>query len=223
MGRRDACPARYRPTVPMRLVARLMPRSARRDWLGEASSILYAAGGLPVWVMMLRQACRQRRPREIAWLLAPPVVPVAYLAGASAVLGAGRPPGALPIQPFAGAAPSFTGLASQYIGPWWLMLLGFGAGLLAAAGPGLALRSQRPRGPGVTLAALAAGVAVAAMALAGAASIVAAAGLLAWGAAPYQQGWPFAVYLLLFLAVLAVAGASARRGIRAARAPAAAA
>ena len=102
------------------------------------------------------------------------------------------------------------------------MVLGFAAGLMAAAGPGLALHSLRPRGPGVTLAARAAGLAVAAMGLAGAASIVAAAGLHAWGVAPYRQGWPFAVYLLLFLAVIAVAGASATRGIRAARAPAAA-
>ncbi|MGH3402936.1 MAG: hypothetical protein ACRDRJ_10615 [Streptosporangiaceae bacterium] len=38
----------------------------------------------------------------------------------------------------------------------------------------------------------------------------------------YQQGWPFAVYVLLFLAVTTVAGASAARGVRAARAPAAA-
>ena len=98
------------------------------------------------------------------------------------------------------------------------MVLGFAAGLIAAAGPGLALYSLRPRGPRVTLAARAAGLAVAAMGLAGAASIVAAAALYAWGLAPYRQSWPFAVYLLLFLAVIAAAATSAIRGIRAARA-----
>ena len=315
-----------RPSVLMRLVARLMPRPAGRDWLGEASSILYeapagarraiarsylaaapqvvaaawartltghrydpparmraslatvgaawtvlaglaavfasftqtqpwvqqdltgprhlviqwsywvfdaavgasvlavAAGGLPLWLVMLRQARRQRRRREIAWLLAPVVVPVVYLGVASVILGLVRRPGAGPMQSsFMHAAPSFTGLANNNIGPWWLMVLGFVAGLMAAAGPGLALHSLRPRGPGVALAARAAGLAVAAMGLAGAASIVAAAGLHAWGVAAYRQGWPFAVYLLLLLAVIAVAGASAIRGIRAARAPAAAA
>jgi hypothetical protein len=188
------------------------------DAAAGASLLAVAVGGLPVWLVMLRQACRQRRWREIAWLLAPAVVPAVYLGVASVVLG---PPRSAPIQPpFASAAPSFTGLANHYIGPWWLMVLGFAAGLTAAAGPGLALHSLRPRGPGVTLAAQAAGLGIAAMALAGTASIVAAAGLHAWGVAPYRQGWPFAVYLLLFLAVIGVA--SAARGIRAARAPAAA-
>ena len=317
-----ACRRPDRPSVLMRLVARLMPRSAGRQWLGEASSVLYeapvgarraiarsylaaapqviavawagmltghqydppgrmraslatvlaawtvlaglaavfasftqaqpwllqnltgprhlviqwsywvfdaaagasllavAVGGLPVWLVMLRQACRQHRRHEIAWLLAPAVVPAVYLGVAGVVLG---PPRAAPIQPpFAPAPPSFTGLANNNIGPWWLMVLGFAAGLMAAAGPGLSLHSLRPRGPRVTLAARAAGLAVAAMGLACAASIVAAASLHAWGVAPYRQGWPFAVYLLLFLAVIGVAGASATRGIRAARAPAAA-
>ncbi|HEY2080589.1 MAG TPA: hypothetical protein VGH53_30035 [Streptosporangiaceae bacterium] len=189
------------------------------DAAAGASLLAVAAGGLPLWLVMLRQACRERCWRETAWLLAPAVVPVVYLGVASAVLG----PRAAPIQPpFAPAPSSFTGLANHYIGPWWLMVLGFAAGLMAAAGPGLALHSMRPRGPGVTLAARAAGLAVAAMGLAGAASIVAAAGLHAWGVAPYRQGWPFAVYLLLFLAAIGVAGASAARGIRAARASAAA-
>ena len=193
------------------------------DAAAGVSLLAVAVGGLPVWLVMLRQACRQRRRREIAWLLVPAVVPVVYLGVAGVILGAprSRPPAAAPLQPPVAPAPSFTGLANHYIGPWWLMVLGFAAGLMAAAGPGLALHSLRPRGLGVTLAARAAGLAVAAMGLAGAASIVAAAGLHAWEIAPYRQGWPFAVYLLLFLAVIAVAGASATRGIRAARAPAA--
>ena len=189
-----------------------------------ASLLAVTAGGLPVWLRMLRRARRQHRPREIAWLLAPAVVPAVYLGAASVILGPVHPPSAVAsIQPpFVHAPTSFVGLANDHVGPWWLMVLGFAAGLIAAAGPGLALHSLRPGGPGVTVAARAAGLAVAAMGLAGAASIVAAAGLHVWGVAPYRQGWPFAVYLLLFLAALAAAGASAARGIRAARAPAAA-
>jgi hypothetical protein len=187
-----------------------------------ASLLAVAAGGLPLWFLMLHRARRQHRPREIAWLLAPAVVPAVYLGAASVTLSLGRH-GIAPIQPpFAHATPSFIDLGNDNVGPWWLMVLGFAAGLTAAAGPGLALHSLRPGGPGVTLAARAAGLAVAAMGVAGAASIVAAAGLHAWGVAPYRQGWPFAVCLLLFLAALAAAGASAARGIRAARAPAAA-
>jgi hypothetical protein len=186
-----------------------------------ASLLTVAAGGLPLWLLMLHRARRQHRPREIAWLLAPAVVPAIYLGAASVTLSLIRH-GTAPIQPpFAHATPSFIDLGNHNVGPWWLMVAGFAAGLIAAAGPGRALHSLRPGGPGVTLAARAAGLAVAAMGLAGAASIVAAAGLHAWGVAPYRQGWPFAVCLLLFLAAIAVAGASAARGIRAARAPAA--
>lgn len=188
------------------------------DAAAGASLLAVIAGGLPLWLRMLRRARRQRRRREIAWLLAPAVVPVGYLGVASVILGQPRHSTA-PFPP--GTPSSFIALANGNVGPWWLMVLGFAAGLMAAGGPGLALRSLRPCGPGVRLAAWAAGLAVAAMGLAGAASIVAAAGLHAWGVAPYRQGWPFAVYLLLFLAVIAVAGASATRGIRAARAPAA--
>ena len=193
------------------------------DAAAGASLLAVVAGGLSLWLLMLRRACRQHRRREIAWLLGPAVVPVVYLGVASVILGLPRPPGTAPIQPpFVHATTSFLGLANDNVGPWWLMVLGFAAGLLAVAGPGLALHSLRPGGPSVTLAARAALLAVAAMGLAGAASIVAAAGLHVWGLAPYQQSWPFAVYLLLFLAAIAAAATSATRGIRAARAPAAA-
>jgi len=188
-----------------------------------ASLLAVAVGGAPLWLQMLRRARCQRRRREIAWLLGPVVVPIVYLGLASVILSLGRSPGLAPIQPpFVRATTSVLDLANDNVGPWWLMVLGFAAGLLAAAGPGLALRSLSPAGPGVTLAARAAGLAVAAMGLAGAASIVAAAGLHAWGLAPYRQSWPLAVYVLLFLATVVAAGASATRGIRAARAPAAA-
>lgn len=188
-----------------------------------ASLLAVVAGGVPLWLWMLRRARRQRRRREIAWLLGPAVVPVVYLGVASVTLSLARPPGTAPIQPpFVHATTSFIDLANDNVAPWWLMVLGFAAGLLAVAGPGLALHSLRPGGPGVRLAARAADLAVVAMGLAGAASIVAAAGLHVWGLAPYRQSWPFAVYLPLLLAGLAVAGTSAARGIRAARAPAAA-
>jgi hypothetical protein len=185
-----------------------------------ASLLAVAAGGLPLWLLMLGRACRQHRRREIAWLLAPAVVPVLYLGVASAILGAGRH-GDVPVPPpYIHAAPSFAGLATNNIGPWWLMVLGFAAALIAAAGPGLALRSLRPRGRSVTLASWAAGIAVAAMGLAGAASTVAATGLYASAVDPYRHGWPIPVYVLLLLAVLAAAGSSAARGVRAARPPA---
>jgi hypothetical protein len=191
------------------------------DGAVAASLLAVAVGGLPLWLLMMGRACRRHRPREIAWLLTPAVVPVLYLAVASAILSRN---GAAPVAPlYVHTAPSLTDLANNNIGPWWLMLLGFAAGLIAAAGPALALDTIRPSGPRVTLAAWAAGFAVAAMAVAGTASFVAAAGLHAWAADPYRQGWPFAAYLLLLLAVIGAAGASATRGIRAAaRAPGAA-
>ena len=55
-----------------------------------ASLLAVAAGGLPLWLLMLRQARRQHRPREIAWLLAPAVVPAVYLGAASVILSLGR-------------------------------------------------------------------------------------------------------------------------------------
>lgn len=195
-------------------------------WVFDAavgSSLLaVAAGGVPLWLGMLRRARREHRRREIAWLLAPAVVPALYLGAASVILRAARLLSAATQPAFAHAPSSFAGLANDNVGPWWLMMLGFLAGLLAAAGPGRALHRLRPRGPRVRLAARAAGLGVAAMGVASAASIVAALGLQAWGAAPYRQGWPLTAYLLMLLAAFAVASTSAIRGIRAARAPAAA-
>lgn len=194
-------------------------------WVFDAgvgvSLLAVAAGGVPLWLGMLRRAHREHRQREMAWLLAPVVVPAVYLGAASMTL---RRPGPRRVPSLAPSVhpTSWIGLANHDVGPWWLMVLGFVVGLLAAAGPGLALRSLRPQGPRVNLAARAASIAVSAMGMTGAASIVAVAGLHAWGVAPYRQGWPFVIYLLLFLATLAAASTSATRGIRAARAPAAA-
>jgi hypothetical protein len=169
------------------------------------SVLAVAVGGLPLWLLMVRRTRREQRPRDLACLLAPVVVPVLYLA-------AGQVTG---LVPPAGAGNGPMGL-SAYLA---LLVLGFAAGVLSAAGPALALRRLRPGGPAVGLAARAAGVAAAAMALAGAASIVAAIGLYRW-APPYHQGWQLAVYPPLVLLAVTVAVVSAARGIRAARSPA---
>lgn len=166
------------------------------------SVLVVAAGGLPLWLLMLRSARREHRPRDIAYLLSPAVVPAMYLA---AVIVAVR-------------------LISHAhgVGQWWFLgfvLLGFAAGGVSAAGPALALRRLRPRGPAVRLAARAAGIAAATMSLAGAASIVAAAGLYSWAPqyAGYHEGWPLGIYLPMVLLAAAVATVSAARGIRATR------
>jgi hypothetical protein len=170
------------------------------------SVLAVGVGGLPLWLLMVRRARREQRHRDLASLLAPVVVPVLYLAAGAATSG-------LVTQPGLGNGPA--SLAAYCA----LVALGFAAGLMSAAGPALALRRLRPRGPAVGLAARAAGVAAAAMTLAGAASIVAAVGLYRW-ASPYHHGWQLAVFPPLVLLVVTVAVVSAARGLRAARSPA---
>jgi hypothetical protein len=156
---------------------------------------------------MMRSAHREHRPRDMAYLLSPAVVPAVYLAAVIVTVRLiGGPDG---------------------VGPWWFLfvvVLGFAAAGVSAAGPALALRRLRPRGPAVGLAVGAAGVAAAAMGLAGAASIVAALGLTFWAPqyAGFHEGWPLGIYLPMVVLATAVATVSAARGIRAAR-PAAAA
>jgi hypothetical protein len=186
------------------------------------SVLAVAAGGVPLWLRMFRDARGARRPRELACLLAPVAVPAAYLAASAAIAGLVRQPAArvVPWQPRPVAD-----LANGMIGPWWFLALvvaGLAAAVVSAAGPGLALRRLRPDGPAVVLAARAAGLAAAAMGLAGAASIVAAVGLYLWAPADagYREGWQLAVYLPAVLLAAGVAVTSAARGIRAAREPA---
>jgi hypothetical protein len=185
------------------------------------SVLAVAAGGVPLWLRMFR-AARARRPRELACLIAPVAVPAVYLAASTAVAGLVRQPAArvVPWQPRPVAD-----LANGMIGPWWFLALvvaGFVAAVVSAAGLGLALRRLRPEGPAVVLAARAVGLAAAAMGLAGAASIVAAVGLYLWAPADagYREGWQLAVYLSAVLLAAGVAIISAARGIRAAREPA---
>jgi hypothetical protein len=186
------------------------------------SVLAVAAGGVPLWLRMFRDARAARRPRELACLLAPAVVPAVYLAASAAIAGLVRQPAArvVPWQPRPVAD-----LANGMIGPWWFLALvvaGFAAAVVSAGGPGLALRRLRPDGPAVVRAARAAGLAAAAMGLAAAASMVAAVGLYLWAPADagYREGWQLAVYLPAVLLAAGVAVISAARGIRAAREPA---
>src|SRR5580692_9278945 len=114
------------------------------------SALTAAAGGLPVWLQMIRVAREQRRRRELAWLSLAIVVPAAYLAAALITLMSVHHP--------------------EGSGPWLFAgfaVLGFGAAGLASAGQAVALKRLAPAGPAVTLAVVAAGVAAAAIALAG--------------------------------------------------------
>lgn len=166
------------------------------------SGLILAAGGLPLWLLMLRRARRQRSARATVYLLLPAVAPAAFLAGL-AVLARfiSQPDG---------------------IGPWWFLAVataGFAVAATAAAGPGLALRRLRPRGPAVRLAAIASALATATMLLASAASVIAGTGLSVWarGFAGYHQAAPIVAYLALVMVAGTTAAVSAGRGARAAR------
>ncbi len=185
------------------------------------SVLSVAVGGLPLWLLMLLSA---RRRAEVAWLLAPAVVPAVYLLAAFAIgsLVGRAGPRVVPSQ-----SGSVADLANGGVGPWWflaLVVLGFAAAVVSAAGPALALRRLRPQGPAVVLAARAAGLAVGTIGLACAASVVAAVGLYLWAPAyaGYHESWPLAVYLPAVLLASSVAVVSAARGVRAARPPVAA-
>jgi hypothetical protein len=187
------------------------------------SVLAVAAGGLPLWLRMLDDARRARRRRDVAYLLAPVIVPAAYLAATAVIADLVRHPATRVVawQP----SRSVVDLANGMVGPWWylaLVVLGLAAAAVSAAGPGMALRVARPEGPAVIRATRAAGLAVAAMGLAGAASVVAAIGLYLWAPAyaGYHESWQLAIYLPAVLLASAVAIVSATRGIRATRSPA---
>lgn len=82
------------------------------------SALTAAAGGLPLWLLMLRSALRERRRRDLAYLLLPAIASAAYLATLRVVVGlVGGPDG---------------------VGPGWFLavtLAGFAAAAVAAAGP----------------------------------------------------------------------------------------
>ena len=167
-----------------------------------AASVLVAGlGGLPLWLLMLRQARREQRTRDMVYLLLPVIAPVAYLAG---LIVTAR---------MAGGA---SGISQGWFGV--VTLAGFAAAATAAAGPGLALRRLQPRGPALRLAAAAGGLAAAVMALAAAAVVVAVVGLCLWARdfAGYHHGTIPGIYLALVVVAATVTTVSAARGTRAA-------
>jgi hypothetical protein len=165
------------------------------------AALTAAAGGLPLWLLMLRRALRERRRRDLAYLLLPAIASAAYLAILRVVVRlVGGPNG---------------------VSPWWFLavtLLGFVTAAVATAGPGLALRRMQPRGPALRLAAVAAGLAAAGILVAAAASAVASAGLVLWAPdfAAYREPTVFGIYLALVAAAATVTAVSAARGTRAA-------
>ena len=167
-----------------------------------ALSVLVAGvGGLPLWLLMLRRAWREQRPRDVVYLLLPVIAPVAYLIALIVT-----------VRLVGGA---------QGVSPGWfgvVTLAGFAAAAAAAAGPGLALRRLQPRGPALRLAAAAAGLAAAVMALAAAAIVVAVVGLCLWARdfAGYHHGTIPGIYLALVVVAATVTTVSAARGTRAA-------
>ncbi len=167
-----------------------------------ALSVLVAGvGGLPLWLLMLRRAWREQRPRDAVYLLLPVIAPVAYLIALI-----------MTVRLVGGA---------QGVSPGWfgvVTLAGFAAATTAAVGPGLALRRLQPRGPALRLAATAAGVAAAAMAVAAAAIVVAVIGLCLWARpfAGYHQSTVPGIYLALVIVAATVTTVSAARGTRAA-------
>ncbi|MGH3198079.1 MAG: hypothetical protein ACRDOH_14900 [Streptosporangiaceae bacterium] len=165
------------------------------------SALVAGVGGLPLWLLMLRRAWRERRPRDAVYLLLPVIAPVAYLIGLIVT-----------VRLVGGA---------QGVSPGWfgvVTLAGFAAAATAAAGPSLALRRLQPRGPALRLAAAAAGVAAAAMAVAAVAIVVAVIGLCLWARhfAGYYHSTIPGIYLALVIAAATVTTVSAARGARAA-------
>src|ERR1022692_2309134 len=82
------------------------------------SILAIAAGGLPLWLLMMRRARREHRHREIAYLLSPVVAAAVYLIILITTVRLIHP--------------------ADGVGPWWFLafvLLGFAAGGLSAAGP----------------------------------------------------------------------------------------
>ena len=165
------------------------------------SALVAGLGGLPLWLLMLRRARRERRIRDAVYLFLPLVAPVAYLIGL-----------AVTVRLVAGP----NGVSQGWFG--FVTLAGFAAAATAAAGPGLALRRLQPRGPALRLAAAAAGVSAAVMAVAAVAIVVAVTSLSLWARqfAGYHDGTVSAIYLALVVTAATVTTVSAARGTRAA-------
>ncbi len=165
------------------------------------SALSAAAGGLPLWLLMLRRARREHLSRDMFYLLLPVIAPASFLAGLVLTTR---------------LAPHPNGFSSlEFVG---VTVAGFAAAGAACAGPILAMTRLRPRGPAVHLAARTAGVAAASIAVAAVASGIAAAGLSLWARdfAGYHQAGQVGCYVAVVVAGAAVACAGAVRGLRAA-------
>jgi hypothetical protein len=165
------------------------------------SALSAAAGGVPLWLLMLRRARREHRPRETFCLLLPVLAPGGYMA---AIILTSR----LVSHPN-----GFSGL--MFLG---VTIAGFAAAAVACAGPILAMARLRPRGPAVDFAARCAGVAAASIVAAAVASGIALVGLSLWARdfAAYHQAAQVGGYLAVVAVGIVVAAASATRGLRAA-------
>lgn len=160
------------------------------------AGLVAAVGGVPLWLLMLRRARRERRSADTCYLLAPVVIPATFLAGVVAVTR---------------VAGGSHGVSQGVF--LTVVLGGFGAAIMSCAGVVAALRRLRPRGPAVRLAARAARLAAAALMAAGGASVAALTGLClrARDFAGYHNGIVLAVYASTVAAFAAAAVVSARR------------
>jgi hypothetical protein len=165
------------------------------------SALAAGFGGLPLWLLMLRRARRERLQRDTFYLLLPLIAPAAYLVALGTALRLTSHPN--------GVSPGWFGV---------VILAGFAVAGIAAAGPGLAMRRLKPRGPALRLAATAGGLAAASITVAAAAIVAAVTGLCLWerGFAGGLDGAVPGVYLALVVLAAAVTAVSAARGARAA-------
>jgi hypothetical protein len=185
-----------------------------------ASVLAMVVGGLPLWLLMLRRARREHRRRDLVRLLMPVLAPGLWLAAVGITATVLHSPGGL--------------------SPDWFrafVVTGFAAGMAAAAGPGIAMRSLRPRGPAVEFASRAAVLGVASICIAALAAGTAAVTMHLFTSGPgdfsspsplriivqgvlTNQQYASTAMLVLYLVLLAVpavvAALSAGRGARAA-------
>ncbi len=164
------------------------------------SALSAAAGGLPLWLLMLRRARREHRPRDTFYLLLPVIAPGSYLAAlAVTTLLASHPNGLSPLLFLA------------------VTVAGFAAAAVACAGPILAMGRLRPRGPAMQVAARCAAVAAGSIVIAAAASAIAAIGLSLWARdfAGYHQAAQVGGYLAVVAIAIVAAATGATRVLRA--------
>jgi hypothetical protein len=164
------------------------------------SALSAAAGGVPLWLLMLRRARREHRPRDTFYLLLPVIAPVSYLA---ALVATSR------LVPHPNG---FSGLL--FLG---VTIAGFAAAAVACAGPIVAMGRLRPRGPAVHVAARCAGAAAGSIVIAAVASAIAAIGLSLWARefAGYHQAAQIGGYVAVVAIGVVAATVGATRGLRA--------